>query len=158
MYICLRFLSLFYFLDAGIYDAVLPVVMMIAIPNWQGRVSPVLDVAGALLLVAVEGSSVLSRQSVVLPDDTVLERAKRIKEFSVDVLVCGAVSWPLETALLSAGIEVISQNCGEVEEVLQAFLSGQLQKGAYLMPGCCRRRRRCRGGGGGRGRRRNNKN
>lgn len=122
-------------------------VMMIAIPNWQGRVSPVFDVAGALLVVEMQGDTVLSRQNVVLPDDTLLRRAKCLKELSIDVLVCGALSWPLETALSSAGVEVISQICGAVEEVLQAFISGQLHEGAFLMPGCCRRRR-YRGGRG----------
>jgi predicted Fe-Mo cluster-binding NifX family protein len=58
------------------------------------------------------------------------------------VLICGAISRPLEAMLLSAGVEVIPQTCGPVEEVLKAFMSGKLTEKAFLMPGCCGRRRR----------------
>jgi predicted Fe-Mo cluster-binding NifX family protein len=69
----------------------------------------------------------------------------------VDALICGAISWPLELALTSAGIEVIAQTCGDVDEVLEAFLAGQLEQEKFLMPGCCGRRRRFRKGRRGRG-------
>ena len=48
---------------------------------------------------------------------------------------------PLELALASAGIEIIPQTCGEIEEVLDAYLAGRLRQGEFLMPGCCGRRR-----------------
>jgi hypothetical protein len=44
--------------------------------------------------------------------------------------------------------------CGDVDQVLTAFLAGQLEHGRYLMPGCRGRQRRFRRGRrGGRGRR-----
>ena len=120
--------------------------MRLAIAHWQGRISPVLDVAGALLLVDIEHDQERSRQSVTMEEDGPLLRAKRIGELGVATLICGAVSWPLELALTSAGIEVISQCCGEIDKVIEAFLTGQLQQETFLMPGCCRRRRRFRRG------------
>jgi hypothetical protein len=59
----------------------------------------------------------------------------------VDVLICGAVSRPLELALTLEGIEVIPQTCGKVEQVARAYLAGRLSGDAFLMPGCCTRRR-----------------
>jgi predicted Fe-Mo cluster-binding NifX family protein len=121
--------------------------MRLAIPYWHGRVSPVLDVAGVLLLVDVNRGEQTNRQNLALEKGrSPLERARCIQGLDVDVLICGAISWPLELALVSAGIEVITQICGEVDQVLGAFLKGQLEKGMYLMPGCYGRRRRSRRG------------
>ena len=122
--------------------------MRVAIPCWQGRVSPVLDEAGTLLIVELEAGREPGREGL-------LGRAQRIRDLDVKVLICGAVSRPLEAALLAAGIEVIPQTCGDVERVLAAFMDGQLEQGTFLMPGCRGRRRRSHGerrGGRNRGR------
>jgi len=64
----------------------------------------------------------------------------------MSVLICGALSQALEALLLAAGLQVVPNTCGPVEEVANAYLSGRLTEGAFLMPGCCRRRRRVRRG------------
>lgn len=139
-------------LARGTGNALDRVDMRVAIPHWQDRVSPVLDVAGALLLLDVDHGEVTSRQGVSLEGENPLGRAKRIRELDVNVLICGAISWPLERALTTAGIDVIAQICGEVDQVIMAYLAGQLDQGIYLMPGCCGRKRRlrrgCQGGKG----------
>lgn len=128
--------------------------MRIAIAEYAGRVSPVLDVARTLLLVEMDGSVERSRRSVSLHGEAIPVRVSGVVAAGPDVLICGAVSRPLATALRVAGVEVIPQVCGAVDEVLGAYLSGQLESAAYLMPGCCGRGRlRGRGRGfGGRGR------
>ena len=122
--------------------------MRIAIPHWQGRVSPVFDVAGSLLLVDVTDKREVGRRDVPLTVADPALRARQVADLPTDVLICGAISWPLELALQSAGVEVVSQICGQVEEVMQSFLAETLEDGAFLMPGCCGRRR-FRGGRGG---------
>lgn len=119
--------------------------MRVAIPAWNRRVSPVLDVARHLLVVDVETNAEVARSQVDLNETHLTARFKRICELGVEILICGAVSKPLEAALLSAGVRVVPQTCGPVEDVLRAFLSGQLTDEAFLMPGCCGRRRRRRG-------------
>ena len=127
--------------------------MRVAIPTWRGRISPVFDVAGHLLLVDAQNGSEIRREEAMVEPSDLPARAKRMTELGTNVLICGAISWPLEVMLRSAGIRVIPHTCGPVEDVLRAFLSGQLTEQAFLMPGCCGRRRRFRGGrGGGRGR------
>ncbi len=75
------------------------------------------------------------------------ERAQRIQDLEVGVLICGAISRQLEAGLQAAGIEVLPHICGDVEEVLAAYSCGDLSRECFHMPGCCRRRRqRCRGG------------
>lgn len=127
--------------------------MIVAIPTWRGRISPVFDVAGHLLLVDAQNDREIRREEATVEPSNIPARAKRMTELGTNVLICGAISWPLERLLVSAGVQVVSQTCGPVEDVLRAFLSGQLTEQAFLMPGCCGRRRRFRGRrGGGRGR------
>jgi len=120
--------------------------MKVAIPHWQGRVSPVFDVAGNMLVVDIDDGVEHARRDVVLDVEDLQGRAARLTESGVNVLVCGAISRPLEMAVSAAGIEVIPQTCGDVERVLAAFINGRLNQGAFLMPGCCGRRRRFRAG------------
>lgn len=122
----------------------LGLLMKVAIPQWNGRVSPVFDVAGSLLLVEVADGQELRRNEGSLTATDPLRRAKQVAQFGAEVLICGAISLPLEAALASAGVQVLPFTCGRVEEVLAAFMNGQLTDGAFLMPGCCGWRRRFR--------------
>lgn len=116
--------------------------MRIAIPHWQGRVSPVLDTAEHVLLVDVLDHRETARRDVPLVGDSPALRATHLAEFEPDVLVCGAVSRPLEMAIRAAGIDVRPHICGELDAVLRALLDGNLNNPSFLMPGCCGRRRR----------------
>ncbi len=125
--------------------------MRVAIPQWEGRVSPVFDVAGSLLLVDLEHGVEIARRDVVLTDDIPAGRARRMAAMGIHTLICGAVSRPLELALLHSGIEVISQICGDVNQVLDAYRKGRIGQPMFFMPGCRgyqRRFRRGRRGGG----------
>lgn len=105
------------------------------------------------MLVDVDGDREIRREEVGIEDTQPALRAKRVAEHGVNTLICGAISAPLQAILTAAGVRVLPHACGPVEEVFQAFLTGHLGDGAFLMPGCCGRRRRARGRGrGGRGR------
>ena len=119
--------------------------MKVAIPHWHSRVSPVFDVAGNILLIDVGHNQEHQRQSIAMTTTDTHSRAKQLAKLGVDVLICGAISQPLEMALVADGVEVIAQICGDVECVLAAFIERRLDQDTYLMPGCCRRRRRLRG-------------
>lgn len=123
--------------------------MRIAIPQWQGRVSPVFDVAANMLIVEVADAREVGRREVAVTATDPAKRAQQVAQLPANVLICGAISWPLELALRSAGVQVISQICGQVDEVMRSFLQGNLDNKAFRMPGCCGRRR-FRGGRGNR--------
>jgi predicted Fe-Mo cluster-binding NifX family protein len=115
--------------------------MRIAISISDGRISPVFDVARRLLVVDVDDRHELSRVDNVLEDVELTSQARRVADLGVDVLICGAVSLPLEKMLLAAGVDVMSRRCGEAEQVLNAFIAGELTEQLFLMPGCCGRLR-----------------
>jgi len=104
-------------------------------------VSPVFDVAENLMLVEVADSHEVGRQEVAVTATDPTKRAQQVAQLPADVLICGAISWPLELALRSAGVRVISQICGQVDEVMRSFLLGDLENDVFRMPGCCGRRR-----------------
>jgi len=116
-------------------------MMKIAIPWWQGRVSPVLDVAARFLLITVDQGQETFREDVSFEATGPLGRVRQIARLGAEAVICGAVSRPLELALRSAGIQVVTDICGQVDDVLAAFIGGRLNEDAYLMPGCCGRRR-----------------
>jgi predicted Fe-Mo cluster-binding NifX family protein len=116
--------------------------MKLLVPTLRGRISPVLDVARNFLLVDTGGNGERKSHELLIENTRITVRARKIVDAGTQVLICGAISWPLESLLVSAGIQVIPNTCGEVEEVIEAFLSGQFTEQAFLMPGCCGKRRR----------------
>jgi predicted Fe-Mo cluster-binding NifX family protein len=115
--------------------------MRVAIPISDGRISPVFDAARCLMLVDIESGREVRRIEQPVEEPELAPRARRVAELRADVLICGAISRPLEAMLLSAGVDVVPQACGQAEDVLRAFISGQLTEQAFVMPGCCGRRR-----------------
>ena len=65
-----------------------------------------------------------------------------LKQKGVNVLVCGAISRPLASMVLSSGIDLIPWIAGDVEEIMKALIEGKISDPKFLMPGCCRGRRR----------------
>ncbi len=115
--------------------------MNIAIPTLEERVSPVFDVAQSVVLIEIDAGQELKRRTFELLSRDLAQRVAEVLRHGIKVLICGAISRPLETMLVAAGIRVIPQTCGAVEEVVQAFVAGRLNDRAFLMPGCCGRRR-----------------
>jgi predicted Fe-Mo cluster-binding NifX family protein len=109
--------------------------LKIAIPVWNDFVSSVLDFAHSLLLVDIENGHELSRSEVTLIPELPPKRAGRLRNLGANVLICGAISRPLMYMLTASGIEVLPYVTGRVDEVLQAYLTGQLVQPQFAMPG-----------------------
>ena len=118
--------------------------VLIVIPNCQGRVSPVFDVAARLTVVHLRDHSELDRREVTLFESQPAGITRSLIELGVEVLICGAISQMLHAALSQAGVRVISQICGDVEAVIHAYRTGKLGAPEFRMPGCCGRRWRQR--------------
>ena len=143
--------------------------MRLAIPEHQGRISPVFDVAGRVLLVDIDEGQEVRREERSLSRSDLPARAGEFLNLEANVLICGAISAPLEAMLASSGVRVIGFRCGPVDGVIAAFLNGEAAKPEFWMPGCGGWRKRMgrgrsdtmprgfgmgsgRGGGGGQGR------
>jgi len=116
--------------------------MRLMVATLGGRISPVLDVARRFVLVDATEGEETGRREVWVDNTRMVARARRIAGEGAKVLICGAVSRPLEALLVAAGIRIVPNTCGMVDEVVEAFLSGRFTEEKFLMPGCCGKRRR----------------
>ena len=119
--------------------------MRVAIPVWQSRVSPVFDTAGQLLILDIENGREIHRTECSISGLSFPERVNRLVELDVDVLLCGAISRPLAATVAASGIRVIPWVRGEVNGVLQWYITGKPIDSRFLMPGCSSGRHRFRG-------------
>ncbi len=113
---------------------------------WEGRIAPVFDVARQVLLVekapvivGTAGTDSEQRPVLALPEAPAL-KAGVLKEQRVSVLVCGAISRPLQESIVRQGIRVLPFIMGEVEELIRAWRTDRLEQDGFLMPGCRGRR------------------
>lgn len=130
--------------------------MKIAIPIYNDSISNVFDFAHRLLLVDIENGKEVNRCEVALASPLLPQRTDQLKDLGINVLICGAISRSLANMVRTAGIHVLPYVTGSIDDVLQAYLTGQLVKPEFSMPGCWpgarkgfgRRQRGCRWRGG----------
>jgi predicted Fe-Mo cluster-binding NifX family protein len=128
--------------------------MKIAIPVWNNCVSSAFDFSNRLLLIDIKNGSETNRSEISLEKESIPQKAVRLKRLEVDVLICGAISRSLASQVTSLGIEVLPYVLGPVDEILKAYMTGQLGQSKFAMP-CSwpgarkgfRRRRGCHRGG-----------
>ena len=119
--------------------------MKVAMPVWEGRISPVFDVSRRLLVAEVKEGIEVDRCEVPLEEESLPHRAGRMVDLGADVLICGGISRSLADALNVFKIRVVSGTTGEMKQVLTAYFRGELPGPQFAMPGY-RAPRRHRGG------------
>ena len=120
----------------------------IAVPVYNGRVSPVFDTAQRLLVIEAENAGEVGRSERTIALLFPPQRAQWLAEQAVNTLICGAISMPLANMIQFHGIRLLPWVAGNLEEVIQAYFAGNLQMPRFAMPGCCGGGRRFRGSGG----------
>ena len=122
--------------------------MRIALPVFEGHVSPVFDWAVRLLVFDSDGHASARREEGI-EGLTPVSRARRLRELGVEKLLCGGISAPLIGLVEEQGVEVVAGLVGEVDAVIGAFARDALGDPAFAMPGwrrCGRRGRQKRRG------------
>ena len=131
--------------------------MKIAIPMFNSRVSPRFDFASRMLIATIDNREVVERSEHSLKNLNPIRRGALLSELGVNVLICGGISDFSMRLLMGNGIEVIPMVAGEVEDVINLFINGNLNaaiipivsgRGYSHHPG---RRGRFKGKGRGRG-------
>ena len=119
--------------------------MKVAIPIWNGRVSPVMDTACRLLVVDFADGREISRETLDIPQVIIPYRVSFLADRGINVLICGAISHQFEQMLAVSGIKPIPWFGGDVDEIIAAYAGGALINDNYRLPGCGQRRRQGRG-------------
>jgi predicted Fe-Mo cluster-binding NifX family protein len=115
--------------------------MKIAISEWEGRIAPLFDVSGTVLLIETEPGADHREKSIGLPMDGPQSKMTFLKEHRVEALICGAISRSVRQLGEAIGLQIHPFVSGETADILSAFRQGQLGHANYSMPGCrhCRR-------------------
>lgn len=108
----------------------------IAVTVWEHRVSPVFDSARTLLIAEIKDDALVSISYLSFDPDRPLELLQMLQAQKVLTLICGAVSEGPADMLEAAGVELISFIAGDVHQVLESFLQGDLRGTEFKMPGC----------------------
>lgn len=127
-------------------------ISKVALAVWNGRISPVFDVARRVRIITLRGRRPTERLEAGLPGMGPHQQAASLVGLGVQTLICGALSQPMAASLAAAGIQVLPFTAGEVDAVFKAWLDGNLPQPVWRMPGCGRGRRFGSRGGFGRGR------
>ncbi len=109
--------------------------MKLAIPVFSGRVSSVFDFTHCLLVLECERGREVTRTGFAFQEDLPLNRATRLEALGVQLLICGSISRLIAEHLKNVGIDIIPLVSGSVDEVLCAYLRGDLGPSRFLMPG-----------------------
>ena len=114
--------------------------MRLAIPEFNGRVSPVFDCCRRLLVI---DTSVNGPDRIASQDWSELECVKRpgrLKEMGIKTLLCGGISTRMAKEIEAGGVCIVPWVSGEVGEIIDAYIKGKLPDPQLTMPGCKRGR------------------
>lgn len=127
--------------------------MKAAFTIWNGRIAPVFDVAGQVLLVNSDAEQE-PHTIIKLPTGSACEKITFLQQLHVQVLICGAMTRRTARYAQDLNMEVFPFIAGEQQEIIDTWLNNNLTDSRFCMPGCGRNGcfRKHRGGQGRRGR------
>ncbi len=110
--------------------------MRIGIPVFNNRVSPVFDWARRLLVVDVDEHGKKTFEKILeIPGYDLYERVDLLVENKVEVLVCAGICMALLRMIIAKGISVIPGIVGDVDDVIEALIHGNIEEPKFVMPG-----------------------
>ena len=111
------------------------IMIRIAIPIFQSRVSPVFDTCTQIMLVDFDKDIEIERKEVYLDELSISERVALLQKLHVITVIRSGISDLLHNMLKNAKITLIDGVAGEVDQVVSAFMSNRLDEPRFHMPG-----------------------
>ena len=99
---------------------------LIAIPVFEERISPLLDVAERFVIYEVNEKQITQKIIISLNAETERMRIQKLKELGVSVIVSGAVSRYLSCIIEESGIRHIPWIIGRIDDVIILYLENAL--------------------------------
>ena len=101
---------------------------ILAIPNFGERISPRLDYAESLQLITIDSNKALKKETIKVIAHSNLERINLIIGLKPDIVICDGISDLTHSKLLEKNIKVLPWIHGKVDEVLNSYLNGTINK------------------------------
>ena len=110
--------------------------MKVALTVWEGRISPLFDVTRMLLIADIDNHEISQKHFEPFDFNSAFFRAEKLHDLGVKVLICGGISGFFDSIIEEKGIQIIPFAAGAVNEVLEAYVNGNLFTEKFRMPGC----------------------
>ena len=121
--------------------------MVVAISQYQDRVSPLFDTSRQVIIAEISGEQgVREVGRIHFATNHPTEKIRAMEENHIDLLICGAISDSLYQLLEWRGIKVLPWTAGTVSDILSAYRNNTLNRPCFQMPGRGGRGRGFRGG------------
>jgi len=112
----------------------------LAIPVFRSRVAPVLNWCSKMLVLGENAASGAVGQEILLLNMSAFDRLRILRDEGIRTLICGALSPDLLSYGEHLGIRIICGVAGDIDEVLQAYHTQQLDQPCFWLPGCAGQR------------------
>jgi len=109
--------------------------VIVAVPEFNGRVSPTFDFCHRVNLWRVDERGCRRIKVRTCHGSTPEERAAQLRSCGVQVLLCGAIGAESARLLRAGGLEVVMGLSGTVCEVVAAWVCGALEDPRFSLPG-----------------------
>lgn len=103
-------------------------MQIIAITKFHSRVSSRLDCTQNIDLIYVENHKISKWEHIHLTAKNPLDKINTLKDLGVEVVICGGITEICLNQLKNDRIDVYPWVRGEIQDVVQRFLKGTLQK------------------------------
>lgn len=110
--------------------------MKVALTVWENRVSPLFDSASTLLIADIVGRGIKNMRLEPFECKSPFSRAARLDDLGVSVLICGGITDCFANLIEARKIRIVPFTAGAVDEILEAYITGNIYKRDYRMPGC----------------------
>jgi len=109
---------------------------LIAIPVFEERVSPLLDVSEKFVIYEIKDGLITQRIIININADSDRMRIQKLKEIGVAVIISGAVSRYLANIIVDTGLRHVPWISKPVDEVINSFLNDTLES-VFPAKGSC---------------------
>jgi len=109
--------------------------MKLAIPVCGQEIALVFDDADYLLLIEAGEKGLRKEERLRCAGNTMIDRANQLRSLDVDLLICGAISCPLQRMIEASGINIIPFVRGNATEVFEAYFRDCLEDRRFILPG-----------------------
>ena len=115
---------------------------MLAVPVYQERISPLLDVAKKFTLYEIHDGEIRQKIYINIHEDNESLRIEKLKELGVSVIIGGAVSCFVSDIIHSKNIRLISWASGLVDNIVESYIKGDLKQDQLDNQQCRRKKHR----------------
>ena len=104
-------------------------VVKVAIPRMGESVAPCFEYCATMAIFTIVDGAVTDQIDFPLCSKDPFDRVRLLRDQEVDTIICGGVQDTYEDVLRTSGLRVISWVSGNVDDLLDLYLHGQLVPG-----------------------------